>query len=185
VSNRARVNGHVLRCIDASAELGCPTVGTFIGRDTTRSVRDNLRDAEAVFAPLVERSRRDVRLVIENCAMQSWHPDGYPGNLAYLPELWDWLIAHGLALNFDPSHLLPLGIDPVVALGDYVEQVAHPTPQGVIWRPPVGAAVAAGQPWVTCAGSCDGRARMCPRTNVVTAGRTTAGSPVIPLSMAR
>jgi sugar phosphate isomerase/epimerase len=63
--------------------------------------------------------------VIENCAMQSWHPDGYPGNLAYLPELWDWLIAHGLALNFDPSHLLPLGIDPVVALGDYVEQVAH------------------------------------------------------------
>jgi hypothetical protein len=47
VSNRARVNGHVLRCIDASAELGCPTVGTFIGRDTTRSVRDNLRDAEA------------------------------------------------------------------------------------------------------------------------------------------
>jgi hypothetical protein len=70
--------------------------------------------------------------VIENCAMQSWHPDGYPGNLAYLPELWDWLIAHGLALNFDPSHLLPLGIDPVVALGDYVEQVAHPTPQGVI-----------------------------------------------------
>jgi hypothetical protein len=44
---RARVNGHVLQCIDASAELGCPTVGTFIGRDTTRSVRDNLRDAEA------------------------------------------------------------------------------------------------------------------------------------------
>jgi hypothetical protein len=23
-----------------------------------------------------------VRLAIENCPMEDWHPDGYPGNLA-------------------------------------------------------------------------------------------------------
>jgi sugar phosphate isomerase/epimerase len=31
----------------------------------------------------------------------------------------------GLYLNFDPSHLLWLGIDPVVALSPYVDRVAH------------------------------------------------------------
>ena len=56
---------------------------------------------------------RGVRLMIENCVMEGWHPDGYPGNLAYSPELWEWMFALGLYLNFDPSHLLWLGIDPV------------------------------------------------------------------------
>jgi sugar phosphate isomerase/epimerase len=124
--HRARVNAHVRRCIDAAALLGCPTVGTFVGRDATRSVRENLRAAEQVFAPLVDHAaERGVTLVIENCPMQSWHPDGYPANLAYSPELWDWLVAQGLKLNFDPSHLLPLGIDPLDVLGDYAVHVAH------------------------------------------------------------
>ena len=37
--------------------------------------------------------------------MEGWHPDGYPGNLAYSPELWEWMFSLGLKLNFDPSHL--------------------------------------------------------------------------------
>jgi sugar phosphate isomerase/epimerase len=66
-----------------------------------------------------------VRLMIENCVMEGWHPDGYPGNLAYSPELWEWMFSLGLFLNFDPSHLLWLGIDPVEALRPYVDRVAH------------------------------------------------------------
>jgi sugar phosphate isomerase/epimerase len=125
-AERDRVNTHVRRCIDAAALLDCPTVGTFIGRDPQRSVRDNLRDAEQIFAPLVDHAgERGVTLLIENCPMQSWHPDGYPANLAYSPELWDWLVGRGLALNFDPSHLLPLGIDPLAILGDYCGHIAH------------------------------------------------------------
>ena len=63
--------------------------------------------------------------MIENCVMEGWHPDGYPGNLAYSPELWDWMFGLGLYLNFDPSHLLWLGIDPVAALRPCVERVIH------------------------------------------------------------
>lgn len=123
---RRATNEHVLRCIDAAAELGCPTVGTFIGRHPGRSVRENLHDAELVFAPLVEHARgRGVKLVIENCVMEGWHPDGYPGNLAYSPELWEWMFSLGLYLNFDPSHLLWLGIEPLAALEPYVDHVAH------------------------------------------------------------
>ncbi len=125
-AQRRAINDHVAACIDAAARLGCPTVGTFVGRDPTRTVADNLTAAEQVFKPLVDRAgEAGVKLVIENCVMEGWHPDGYPGNLAYSPELWEWLFSLGLYLNYDPSHLVWMGIDPVAALRPYVERVAH------------------------------------------------------------
>jgi sugar phosphate isomerase/epimerase len=123
---RQAINDHVLALVDAAALLGCPTVGTFIGRDPGRTVSENLRMADKVFAPLVARAgERGVKLVIENCVMEGWHPDGYPGNLAYSPELWEWMFSLGLYLNYDPSHLLWMGIDPVAAVQPYVDKVAH------------------------------------------------------------
>ncbi len=123
---RAAINQHVLALVDAAALLGCPTVGTFVGRDPSRTVAQNLAEAEKVFAPLVDRAgEKGVKLVIENCVMEGWHPDGYPGNLAYSPELWEWMFSLGLYLNYDPSHLLWMGIDPVAAIKPYVDKVAH------------------------------------------------------------
>jgi sugar phosphate isomerase/epimerase len=123
---RRAVNGHVAACIEAAALLGCPSVGTFVGRDPGKTVAENLAEAEGVFKPLVDLAgARGVTLMVENCPMEGWHPDGYPGNLAYSPELWEWMFSLGLSLNFDPSHLLWLGIDPVAALRPYVDRVAH------------------------------------------------------------
>ncbi len=123
---RRTINDHVRACIDAAALLGCPTVGTFVGRDLTKSVADNLREGQRVLPRLVDHAgERGVRLMIENCPMEGWHPDAYPANLAYSPELWDWLIELGLWLNYDPSHLVGLGIDPVTALRPYVAHIAH------------------------------------------------------------
>ena len=123
---RQTVNAHVLACANAAALLGCSVVGTFVGRDPTKTVSENLRDAERLFPPLVERAgERGVRLVIENCVMEGWHPDGYPGNLAYSPELWEWMFSLGLYLNYDPSHLCWMGIDPVAAVRPYVDRVLH------------------------------------------------------------
>jgi sugar phosphate isomerase/epimerase len=123
---RESVNQHVRACVDAAVLLGAPTVGTFVGRDITRSVRDNLREAEKVLPPLVEyATERNIRLVVENCPMEGWHPDAYPANLAYSPELWEWMFDLGFWLNYDPSHLVGMGIDPVAALRPYVGRVAH------------------------------------------------------------
>ncbi|MGH9233290.1 MAG: sugar phosphate isomerase/epimerase family protein [Acidimicrobiales bacterium] len=123
---RRAVHDHVLACIDAAAALGCPTVGTFVGRHPGRTVRDNLADAEEAFKPLVDRAgERGVKLIVENCVMEGWHPDGYPGNLAYSPELWEWMFDLGLYLNFDPSHLVWIGIDPVAAVRPYVDRIPH------------------------------------------------------------
>ena len=123
---RAAVNDHVRRCIDAAALLGCQTVGTFVGRDPKRTVADNLRDAEKVFRPLVDHAgEHGVQVIVENCVMEGWHPDGYPGNLAYSPELWEWMFDLGLYLNYDPSHLVWMGIDPIEAVRPYVDRIPH------------------------------------------------------------
>ncbi|SFO36932.1 Sugar phosphate isomerase/epimerase [Pseudonocardia ammonioxydans] len=123
---RKAVNDHVAGCIDAAALLGCPTVGTFVGRHPGRTVAENLRDAEEIFPPLVERAgEHGIKLIVENCVMEGWHPDGYPGNLAYSPELWEWMFSLGLYLNYDPSHLIWMGIDPVEALRPYVDRIPH------------------------------------------------------------
>jgi sugar phosphate isomerase/epimerase len=123
---REATHEHLRRCIDAAALLDVGLVGTFVGRDVTQTVSENLRMAEKVLPPLVEyAAARGVRLVVENCPMEGWHPDGYPANLAYSPELWGWLAEIGLWLNYDPSHLLWQGIDPVAALDGYTDRVLH------------------------------------------------------------
>ncbi|MGB4135525.1 MAG: sugar phosphate isomerase/epimerase [Microbacterium sp.] len=123
---RDRINEHLRACIRAASLLNVDTVGTFIGRDLTASVADNLREGAKVLPDLVGYAAdHGVTLVIENCPMEGWGPDGYPANLAYTPELWDWIIEMGFSLNFDPSHLMWLGIDPVAALKDYVPHVRH------------------------------------------------------------
>ncbi len=123
---REETHEHLRRCIDAAQLLGVGLVGTFVGRDLSRTVTENLRLAEQVLPPLVEyAAARDVRLVVENCPMEGWHPDGYPANLAYSPELWGWMAELGLWLNYDPSHLVWLGIDPLAALEAHVDRVLH------------------------------------------------------------
>ena len=123
---RTRIHRHLHACIEAAAEIGIPTVGTFVGRDPGRTVQENLAMAERYFAPLVSHADDSgIKLVIENCVMEGWHPDGYPGNLAYSPELWEWMFSLGLYLNFDPSHLVWMGIDPVDAVRPYVDRIAH------------------------------------------------------------
>ena len=106
----------------SAAPRSAPSSGAHPGR----SVAENLRDAEEVFAPLVDHAgEAGVKLIIENCVMEGWHPDGYPGNLAYSPELWEWMFSIGLYLNYDPSHLLWMGIDPVEAVRPYVDRIPH------------------------------------------------------------
>jgi sugar phosphate isomerase/epimerase len=123
---RDEINAHLERCIDAAALLGAPTVCTFIGRDVTATVKENMRQAERTFPALAKRAEsQGVKLAIENCVMEGWHPDGYPGNLAYSPDLWEWMFDLGLYLTFDPSHALWLGIEPVAALTPYLDRLAH------------------------------------------------------------
>ncbi|WP_314225287.1 sugar phosphate isomerase/epimerase family protein [Streptomyces zaehneri] len=133
---RASYRSHLKHAVDAAQRLGVPYVGTFIGRDWTKTVADNLAEAERVFPEFVDYAgERGVKLVIENCVMEGWHPDGYPGNLAYSPELWEWMFDLGLYLNWDPSHLTWIGIDPVETIAPYIDRIVHAQAKDVELRP--------------------------------------------------
>ncbi|MCX5240296.1 sugar phosphate isomerase/epimerase family protein [Streptomyces prunicolor] len=123
---REEIHTHLKKVIDTAALLDVPYVGTFVGRDWTQPVAHSLREAEKIFPELVEYAgERGVRVIIENCVMEGWHPDGYPGNLAYSPELWEWMFSLGLYLNWDPSHLTWIGVDPVKTIAPYADRIVH------------------------------------------------------------
>ena len=128
---RRAANTHLRKVIDAASALGVPTVGTFVGRDPTKNVPDNLREFRKVWPRLVGYAeRRGVNVAIENCPMLfSW--DEWPGgtNLASSPALWDELFtivpSERLGLNLDPSHLVWLQIDHERVVRDYASRILH------------------------------------------------------------
>jgi sugar phosphate isomerase/epimerase len=123
---REGYRNHLKAAIRAAESLGVPTVGTFVGRNTTLSIRDNMREAERVFPELVDYAgERGVKLIVENCVMEGWHPDGAQGTITYSPELWEWMFGLGLYLNWDPSHLTWIGIDPVETILPYADKILH------------------------------------------------------------
>ena len=128
---RRAANTHLRKVIDAASSLGVPTVGTFVGRDPTKNVPDNLREFRKVWPRLVGYAeRRGVNVAIENCPMLfSW--DEWPGgtNLASSPALWDELFtivpSERFGLNLDPSHLVWLQIDHERVVRDYASRILH------------------------------------------------------------
>ncbi len=130
-AERRAANTHLRTVIDAAAALGVPTVGTFVGRDKTRNVPDNLREFRKVWPRLVAYAEDlGVNIAIENCPMIfSW--DEWPGgtNLASTPAIWDEMFSlvpsSRFGLNLDPSHLVWLQIDYERVVRDYASRILH------------------------------------------------------------
>ena len=127
-NERAAVNGHVRKVIDAAALLGVGLVGTFVGNDLSKTKAENTREAAGVLGELARyAAQKGVRLMIENCPMVGWQKPWVPGNLFYAPRQWDALFEQvpDLGLNIDPSHLYWLGIDPYAVARDYGTHIVH------------------------------------------------------------
>ena len=128
---RRAANEHLKKVIDAAAALGVPTVGTFVGRDRTKTITESLREFRKVWPRLVAYAeRRDVNLAIENCPMV-FSDDEWPGgtNLASTPAVWDELFSivpsARFGLNLDPSHLVWQQIDHERAVRDFGPRILH------------------------------------------------------------
>jgi len=128
---RAEANEHLRKVIVAAEALGVGMVGTFIGRDHTRSVSDNLADVEKIWPDLVRfAGQHNVTIVIENCPML-FSTDEWPGgkNLAYSPAIWRRLFeivdADNFGLNLDPSHLVWQFIDYERAVREFGPRIRH------------------------------------------------------------
>jgi sugar phosphate isomerase/epimerase len=128
---RAAAHEHLRKVILAAEQLGVTLVGTFIGRDPSRSVADNLAEVERVWPDLVRfAGQHGVTIVIENCPM-IFSSDEWPGgkNLAYSPAIWRRLFeivdADNFGLNLDPSHLVWQFIDYERAVREFGPRIHH------------------------------------------------------------
>lgn len=154
-ARREEIRTHLKAAIRAAEALGVAEVGTFIGRDPGKSIGENMTEAQRVLPELVDYAgEHQVRLMVENCVMEGWHPDGGPGNIAYSPELWEWMFSLDLYLNWDPSHLMWLGIDPVETISPYIDRIVHAQAKDIELDPVTrnrygffGKVAKAGNPW--------------------------------------
>lgn len=129
-ATRKRINEHLKKVIDAANLLDVNMVGTFVGRNITKSIDENLAEYRIVFGELLDYAKsKNVRLMFENCPMPGWQAPGVPGNLAYSPELLRELFKiaspEWLGLNIDPSHFYWLGIDYLKVIDEFSDRICH------------------------------------------------------------
>ncbi|MGH9694760.1 MAG: sugar phosphate isomerase/epimerase family protein, partial [Bryobacteraceae bacterium] len=120
---------HLRQVIRAAQALKIPVVGTFVGRDWTRSVDDNWPRFRAVWPGLIQfAADHGIRIAIENCPML-FTRDEWPGgkNLAASPALWrrmfDEIPSANFGLNYDPSHLVWQQMDYIRPLRDFKDRI--------------------------------------------------------------
>ncbi len=123
--------GHLRKVITASAQLGINITNTFIGRDHTRSLTDNLQEFAKVWPDIIAFAEdHDVKVGIENCPML-FTGDEWPGgqNLAIAPAVWRHMFevipSTHFGLNFDPSHMIWQHMDYLGAIREFADRFVH------------------------------------------------------------
>jgi sugar phosphate isomerase/epimerase len=122
---------HLKKVIRASAKLGIGMVTTFIGRDQTKTVEENLKLVREIWPPIVKLAEEcDVKIAIENCPML-FGPDQWPGgqNLMTTPKIWkavfEILPSDHLGINYDPSHFVWQMIDYIKPIYEFKDKIFH------------------------------------------------------------
>ena len=131
LEKRAACVDHLMKLIRASAKLGVNMVTTFIGRDQTKNVEDNLEEVKKVWPPILALAEElNVKIGIENCPML-FGSDQWPGgqNLFTSPDNWkkifDILPSPNLGINFDPSHFVWQQMDYIKPIYEFKDKMFH------------------------------------------------------------
>lgn len=122
---------HLKNVIKASAKLGINMVTTFIGRDQTKNVEDNLELVKEIWPPILEiAEEKNVLIAIENCPML-FGAEQWPGgqNLLTSPSNWkrifEILPSANLGINYDPSHFVWQMMDYIQPLYEFKNKIFH------------------------------------------------------------
>ncbi len=131
LTKRAAAVEHLENLIRASARLGVGMVTTFIGRDQTKTVEENLELVKEIWPPILDLAREQgVKVAIENCPML-FGPDQWPGgqNLMTTPAIWkkvfELLPYDNLGINYDPSHFVWQMIDYIKPIYEFRDKIFH------------------------------------------------------------
>ena len=122
---------HLKKVIDASAKLNVNLVTTFIGRDQTKNVEENIALFKEIWPPIIRYAEdRNVKIAIENCPML-FGREQWPGgqNLATTPNIWRELFSAlpspNFGLNYDPSHFVWQMMDYIAPLYEFKDKIFH------------------------------------------------------------
>ncbi len=122
---------HLKNLIKAAKLLNVEVVNTFIGRDWKKTIKENWALFRIIWTPLIKLAEdHGVKIAIENCPML-FTQDEWPGgkNLAHSPSIWNKMFeeipSDNFGLNFDPSHLVWLGIDYRKAIREFSSKIFH------------------------------------------------------------
>ncbi len=122
---------HLKKVINMSALLGVNMVTTFIGRDQTKTVEENLEIFKEVWPPIIKLAEeKGVKIAIENCPML-FGPDQWPGgqNLFTTPALWrkmfELIPSDNFGINYDPSHFIWQQMDYIKPLYEFKDRIFH------------------------------------------------------------
>ena len=128
---RARNIAHLKKVIAASAKLGIGLVTTFIGRDQSKSVEENIALFRQIWPDIIDYAASlDVKIGIENCPML-FGQDQWPGgqNLMTTPVIWRKLFAiidsPYFGLYYDPSHFVWQQMDYIQPLYEFKDKIFH------------------------------------------------------------
>ncbi|HEY3397921.1 MAG TPA: sugar phosphate isomerase/epimerase [Armatimonadota bacterium] len=127
LGERALNNEFMAKTMRQAAALGVRIVSTNTWGDPHLDLEGNLPAYTEVFSRYAEVAEEvDVVVAQENCP----HLRRYPleiGNIGYTPEAWEAMFAAvpswRIGLEFDPSHLMWLGVDYVRAVFDFGERI--------------------------------------------------------------
>ena len=122
---------HLKKVISASAKLEVNMVTTFIGRDQTKSVEENIELFREIWPDIIAyAAARGVKVAIENCPML-FGQDQWPGgqNLMTTPAIWRKLFAiidsPYFGINYDPSHFIWQQMDYIKPIYEFRDKVFH------------------------------------------------------------
>lgn len=122
---------HLKELIKASAKLGVNMVTTFIGRDQSKTVEENLEIVKEVWPPIIALAEeKGVNVAIENCPML-FGTDQWPGgqNLMTTPANWrkvfEILPSDNFGINYDPSHFVWQMIDYIKPIYEFRDKIFH------------------------------------------------------------
>lgn len=131
LSKREMAVTHLKNVIRASAKLDIGMVTTFIGRDQTKTVEENLELVKIIWPSIIETAEKErVKIAIENCPML-FGADQWPGgqNLMTTPAIWrkifEILPSDYLGINYDPSHFVWQMIDYIQPIYEFKDKIFH------------------------------------------------------------
>ncbi|SFK85996.1 Sugar phosphate isomerase/epimerase [Lachnospiraceae bacterium KH1T2] len=131
LEKRSAAVEHLKNLIKASHKLGIGMVTTFIGRDQSKTVEENLELVKEIWPSIVELAEAEnVKIGIENCPML-FGADQWPGgqNLMTTPAIWrkvfEILPSKNLGINYDPSHFVWQMIDYIKPIYEFKDKIFH------------------------------------------------------------